>query len=197
MEGLLSTGPTLFRCKTCKYFGTCHYLELVDFSEPVNNLALGSIAVIPLVRFCLFAVFLALAKGAEEEEEKQVEGKRWRQVLSADIQVPVLQVPAGEEGLLGGLPNLLKEEEEKEEDDEEKEGEEKELEGKRRDEEEMQDRLVAEEGIMVNFPLVSIPLVSFLCSFCSSVLSAEKKSNNKIVEMHKDSTSCIISKKTG
>ena len=49
--------------------------------------------------------------------------------------MPVLQVPAGEEGDPGGLPNLLKEvenkvdEEEKRKDDEDEE----EMEGKRRD----------------------------------------------------------------
>ena len=63
-----------------------------------------------------------------------------------------LQVPAGEEGGHGGLPNLLKEEddEEKKEDDDEEE----EMEGKRRDEEDMQDSLVVEEGMMVKFSLV-------------------------------------------
>ena len=69
-------------------------------------------------------------------------------VLYADILVPVLQVPTGEEGWSGGLPNLLKEE--KKED----EYEEEEIEGKRRDEEDMQDSLVVDEGILVKFPLV-------------------------------------------
>ena len=80
-------------------------------------------------------------------------GGRRRPDLYADIPVSVLQVPAGEEGEPGGLPNFLKEEEkeehneekekndeEKEEDDEEKkENDEKEekMEGKRRDEEDM------------------------------------------------------------
>ena len=80
------------------------------------------------------------------------EGRR-RPDLHADIPVPVLQVPAGDEDASGGLPNFLKEEEneeyneekekndnEKEEDDEEKkENDEKkeEVEGKRRDEEDM------------------------------------------------------------
>ena len=45
-------------------------------------------------------------------------------------------------------PNILKEEEEKEE----------EMEIKRRDEEEVQDTLVVEEVMMVNFPLVPFPL---------------------------------------
>ena len=35
-----------------------------------------------------------------------------------------------------------------------------EMEGKRRDEEDMQDSLVVEEGMMFNFPLVPLPLVS-------------------------------------
>ena len=73
--------------------------------------------------------------------------------------MPVLQVHAGEEK---GHGNLLKEEEDKGEEDEEKE---EDMEGKRRDEEEMQDGLVVEEGLAINFPLVS-----FLCSSCSEVL---------------------------
>ena len=80
-------------------------------------------------------------------------GGRRRPDLYADIPVSVLQVPAGEEGEPGGLPNFLKEEEkeeyneekekndeEKEEDDEEKkenDEKEEEMEGKRRDEEDM------------------------------------------------------------
>ena len=44
------------------------------------------------------------------------------------------------------------------------------MEGKRRDEEEMQDSLVVEEGMMVNFFLVPFPLISFLWSSCSKVL---------------------------
>ena len=48
-------------------------------------------------------------------------GGRRRPGLYADIPVPVLQVPAGEEGGPRGLSNLLKEEE-KEEDEEEKKG---------------------------------------------------------------------------
>ena len=66
--------------------------------------------------------------------------------------MPVLQIPAGEEGVPGGLPNHLKEkeedQEEKKEDDEE---EEKAMEGKRRDEEEMQDSLVVEKGMIIKF----------------------------------------------
>ena len=46
-------------------------------------------------------------------------GGRRRPYLYADIPVPVLQVPAGEEGEPGGFPNFLKEEE-KEEYNEEK-----------------------------------------------------------------------------
>ena len=71
-------------------------------------------------------------------------GRRWPG-LYADI----LQVPAGEEGGLGVLPNLLKEEEEKEDEEEKKE----EMEGKRRDEEDMQDSLELEEGIIVKLLL--------------------------------------------
>ena len=49
--------------------------------------------------------------------------------------MPVLHVPAGEEGGLGGFPNLLKEEEQQEEEEEEKKkggDDEWEMEGKRR-----------------------------------------------------------------
>ena len=41
--------------------------------------------------------------------------------LYADILVPVIQVPAGDEGGPGGLPNLLKEEEKEDEEEEEEE----------------------------------------------------------------------------
>ena len=60
---------------------------------------------------------------------------RRRPGLYADIPVPVLQVPAGEEGGPGGLPNLLKEEEKEEDEEEKKEDgdDEEEREGKRRD----------------------------------------------------------------
>ena len=67
-----------------------------------------------------------------------------------------------------------------------------EMEGKRRDEEDMQDSLVVEEGMMFNFPLVPLPLVSFPCSSCFEVLSAKKKLNNHIAEMQKDRASCIL-----
>ena len=84
--------------------------------------------------------------------------------------------------------------EEKEEDDKEKKEEEEkeeEMQGKRRDEE-MQDSLVEEEGMMVNFPFFPLLLASFPWSSCFKVLSAKKKLNNFIVEMNKDSTSCIL-----
>jgi hypothetical protein len=80
-------------------------------------------------------------------------GGRRRPDLYADIPVPVLQGPAGEEGEPGGVPNFLKEKEKeeynqekekddqkKEEDDEEKkekDEKEEEIGGKRRDEEDM------------------------------------------------------------
>ena len=70
--------------------------------------------------------------------------------------------------------------EENKEDYDEKE----EIEWERSDEEKMQDSLVVEKGMMVNFPLVPLPLVSFPCSSCFKVLSAKKKLNNHIVEMH-------------
>ena len=80
-------------------------------------------------------------------------GGRRRPDLYADIQVPVLQVPAGKEGEPGGFPKFRKEEEkeeyneEKEKDDEKKEEDDEEkkekdekkeeMEGKRRDEEDI------------------------------------------------------------
>ena len=128
-------------------------------------------------------------------------GGRRRPDLYADNPVPVLQVPAGEEGEPGGLTNFLKKEEkeedevEKGEDDEEKKriiekGDK--MEGKRRDEEDMQDSLVVEEGMMFKFPLVPLPLVSFLCSSCYKILSAQEKLNNHIVDMHKEPATCIL-----
>ena len=52
-------------------------------------------------------------------------------------------------------------------------------------EEEMEDVLVVEEYIMVNFPLYPSPLVSFICSSCSKVLPTKKKFKNHLIEMHK------------
>ena len=66
------------------------------------------------------------------------------------------------------------------------------MEGKRRDEEDMQDSLVVEEGMMFNFPLVAFPLVSFLSSSCYKIMTANKKLNHHIVEMHKEPASCIL-----
>ena len=63
---------------------------------------------------------------------------------------------------------------------------------KRRDDKEMQDSLVLEEGMMVKFPLIPLPLVSLPCISCFKVLSAKKKLNNHIVEIHKDPTSFNI-----
>ena len=87
---------------------------------------------------------------------------RRRPDLYADIPVPVLQVPVGEEGWPGGLPNLLKEEENEEVEEEKKEDgdDEEEREGKRRAEEDMQDSLVVEEGMVVKFPLVPVVIFS-------------------------------------
>ena len=42
----------------------------------------------------------------------------------------------------------------------------------------MQGRLVVKDDMMVNFPLVPLPLVSFPCSSCYKVLYAKKKLNN-------------------
>ena len=66
------------------------------------------------------------------------------------------------------------------------------MEGKRRDKEDMQDSLVVEGGMMVNFPLVLLPLVSFPCISCYKVLSTNKKIGNHIVAVHKDPASCIL-----
>ena len=68
------------------------------------------------------------------------------------------------------------------------------MEGKTRDAEEMQVSLVVEERMMVNFPLVPLPLVSFPWSSYFKVLSAKKKLNNHILEMHKNPTSYILFK---
>ena len=65
------------------------------------------------------------------------------------------------------------------------------MEGNRRDEEEIQDDLVVEVVLMVNFPLVPFLLVSFPCSSCADDFPAKKKVNNHIVEMQKDPTSCL------
>ena len=67
-----------------------------------------------------------------------------------------------------------------------------EMEGKRRDEGDMQDSLVVAEGMMFNFSLVPLPLVYFICSSCYKILSAKKKLNNHILEMHKEPASCIL-----
>ena len=75
--------------------------------------------------------------------------------LYADITVPVLQVPAREEGGPGGPLNLMKQGK-TEEDWEEKEDDDNddELEGKRIDKEDIQDILMVEEGMIVKFPQV-------------------------------------------
>ena len=52
--------------------------------------------------------------------------RRRRTGLYADIPVPVLQVPSGEEGGPGGLHNFLKEEENEEDEEEKKEDDDKE-----------------------------------------------------------------------
>ena len=77
-------------------------------------------------------------------------GWRRRPGLYANIPVPVLQVPVGEERGRGGLPNVLKEvkKEEKKENDYDEEG----MGRKRSDEEDMQDSPVVKEGIILKFP---------------------------------------------
>ena len=47
--------------------------------------------------------------------------------------------------------------------------------------EEIEDILVVEEHIMVNFHLYPFPLVSFLCRSCSKVLLTQKKFKNHII----------------
>ena len=74
--------------------------------------------------------------------------------------------------------------EEKEKDDEQKkvnDEKEEEMEGKSLDEEDMQDSLVVEEGRMVNFPLVPLPLVCIPCVSCYKVLSV----NMKVKQSHR------------
>ena len=93
--------------------------------------------------------------------------------LYADIPVPVLQVPAGVEEGPGGLPNLLKvkekvDNENKKKEDVDYEGE---MEGMRRDEKEMQDSLVVEEGMIVKFPWLFLPLVLVLLTLQLLLLS--------------------------
>ena len=68
------------------------------------------------------------------------------------------------------LYTLLKEEEV----EVEKEQEEEKIEEKRRQALEMQDVLMVEECLMVNFPLYPFPLVSFICSSCWKVLPTKK-----------------------
>ena len=50
---------------------------------------------------------------------------------------------------------------------------------------EVEDILVVEEDITVNFHLYPSPLVSFLCSSCSKVLPTKENFLNHIKEMHK------------
>ena len=96
--------------------------------------------------------------------------------------MPVLQVPAGEEGGPEGFPNLLKYWE-KEEDGEEKredKDDEEEVEGKRSAEEDIQDSQGVQEGMIVKFPLV--PGCHF-CSSCFKVLFNKKPFNSHNVEI--------------
>ena len=55
----------------------------------------------------------------------------------------------------------------------------------------MQNSLV-EEGRMVKFPVVPLPLISFPCISCCKVLFAMRKLNNNIVQTQKDPASCIL-----
>ena len=100
--------------------------------------------------------------------------------------MPVIQVPAGEEGGPRALKNLLKEEQKEEYDEEKKEDddEEEEMEKKKRDEEDMKNRLMVEEGMIVKFSLVYfatcvLPLQLLLQGFFFN-----KKLNNYIGETY-------------
>ena len=64
--------------------------------------------------------------------------------------------------------------------------------GRERREEKTQDSLVVEDVMMVNFPLVPSPLVSFPCNSCSEVFPGKKKFKKHIVKTQKDPTLCII-----
>ena len=68
--------------------------------------------------------------------------------------MPVLQVPAGEEGCYGGNPNPLKKGENEEDGEEKKEDDddEEEMESNRRDVEDMYDSLVLWEGMLLKCP---------------------------------------------
>ena len=69
--------------------------------------------------------------------------------------MPVIEVPAGEEGGPGGLPNLLNKEESVDNEEEKKEHDdyEEEMKGKSRDEEEMQDSPMVNENMNGPIPL--------------------------------------------
>ena len=77
--------------------------------------------------------------------------------MYADIPVPVLQVASGEKGGPGSLPSLLKQGEKEEGGEEKKEGDDdkEEMEGNRRDGQDMQDSLVLEGGMIVQFLLLN------------------------------------------
>ena len=59
----------------------------------------------------------------------------------------------------------------------------------RRDRENMYDSLGVEKGVMVKFPLVPLPFVSFRAAPASRFSPSNKKLNNHIVEIHKDPSS--------
>ena len=84
--------------------------------------------------------------------------------------MPVLQVPAGEEGGPGGLPNLLKEEEKEEDEEEKKEDDdyEEEMEGKRRDEEDMPNimKYLVPPQAPDHLPLANLPCLPEQCNHC-------------------------------
>ena len=51
---------------------------------------------------------------------------------------------------------------------------------------------MVEWGIMVKFPFIPWPLVTFPCSSCLRVLSAKMKLCNSIIDIHKDPTSWVV-----
>ena len=120
---------------------------------------------------------------------------RRRPDLYANIPVPVLKVPAGEEGEPGGFSNFQKEEE-KEEYNEEKEM----MRRMRR----RRSRILirrrqwrGREGMRricrtACWWMRALHCTFFPCISCYKVLSANEKLNNHIVEMHKDPASCIL-----
>ena len=115
-------------------------------------------------------------------------GGRRRSGLYADIPVPVLQVPAGEEGGPGGLPNLLKEEEKEEDEEEKKEDddEEEEMEGKRRDEEDMPNimKYLVPPQAPDHLPLANLPCLLEQGKHCGMNFSKKSSLSRHMLVIH-------------